>query len=106
VSILAQTTPTRKPKTQILKLDSTPPIDSKPTPRPSKLPGQTSFYGYTSSYTNESSFRVESLAGPGLDGLKRSSQVTLSQFDDNVYVRLVISGISSILYHILITLLI
>ncbi|CAB4399897.1 hypothetical protein RhiirA5_351660 [Rhizophagus irregularis] len=87
MSILAQTTPTRKPKTQILKLDSTPPIDSKPTPRPSKLPGQTSFYGHTSYYTDESSFRAESLTGPGFGGLKRSSQVTLSQFDDNIYVR-------------------
>jgi len=86
-SILAQTTPTRKSKTPILMLDSTPPIDSKPTPRPSKLPGQTSFYGYTP-YSAEAppSFRSGSF-GPGFGGLKRSSQVTLSQFDDNVYIK-------------------
>ncbi|GBC07249.1 hypothetical protein RclHR1_07330007 [Rhizophagus clarus] len=87
MSILAQTTPTRKPKTQTLKLDSTPPIDSKPTPRPSKLQGQTSFYGYTPYSTEESSFRAESSTGRGFDGLKRSSQVTISQFDDNIFVK-------------------
>jgi len=89
MSILAQTTPTRKPKTPMLTLDSTPPIDSKPTPRPSKLPGQTSFYGYTSysAYSKAPSFRSENLVGQGFDGLKRSSQVTLSQFDDNVYIK-------------------
>jgi hypothetical protein len=85
---LAQTTPTRKPKAQILKLDSTPPVDSKPTPRPSKLPGQSAFYGYTS-YSEIPSFRSGSSVGPGFGGLKRSSQVTISQFDDNAYIKLV-----------------
>uniref|UniRef100_A0A1D1YFE3 Protein phosphatase 1 regulatory subunit 12C n=1 Tax=Anthurium amnicola TaxID=1678845 RepID=A0A1D1YFE3_9ARAE len=84
MSILAQTTPTRKSKTPILMLDSTPPIDSKPTPRPSKLPGQTSFYGYTSYSAKAPSFQS---GGPGFGGLKRSSQVILSQFDDNVYIK-------------------
>ena len=90
MSILAQTTPTRKLQSPILKLDSTPPIDSKPTPRPSKLPGQTSFYGYASYSAEAPSFRSGSLVGPGFGGLKRSSQVTISQFDDNSYAKLVI----------------
>jgi hypothetical protein len=87
LSILAQTTPTRNLKKPILKLGSTPPIDSKPTPRPSKLAGQTSFYGYPSYSAEAPSFRSGSLVGPGFGGLKRSSQVTISQFDDNAYTK-------------------
>ncbi|CAG8588606.1 7711_t:CDS:10 [Funneliformis caledonium] len=87
MSILAQTTPVKKAKTQPLKLDSTPPIDSKPTPRPSKLPGQTSFYGYEPYSAEVPSFRSGHLIGSGFDGLKRSAQVTISQFDDNVYIK-------------------
>ncbi|CAG8477186.1 1645_t:CDS:2 [Funneliformis mosseae] len=87
MSILAQTTPVRKAKTQPLKLDSTPPIDSKPTPRPSKLPGQTSFYGYEPYSAEVPSFRSGHLIGSSFDGLKRSAQVTISQFDDNVYIK-------------------
>ncbi|CAI2170569.1 11681_t:CDS:10 [Funneliformis geosporum] len=74
MSILAQTTPVRKPKAQPLKLDSTPPIDTKPTPRPSKLPGQSSFYGYEPYSAEVPSFRSGHLIGSGFDGLKRSSQ--------------------------------
>ncbi|CAG8608290.1 2278_t:CDS:2 [Acaulospora morrowiae] len=84
-SILAQTTPVKK--TLALHLDRTPSPDQKPTPRPSKLHGQTSFLGYDP-FTHEhpgSPMTSHTPVGGGV--LKRPSQISLSQFDEKLSFR-------------------
>ncbi|CAG8475854.1 11977_t:CDS:2 [Acaulospora colombiana] len=84
-SILAQTTPTKKMLS--LRLDKTPPPDQKPTPRPSRLHGQSSFMGFDPFAHEHMGSPTISYTSVGSSVFKRPSQVSLSQFDEKLSFR-------------------